>query len=141
MGKPDDAVKEGRKIRRRAVTRQQAAPAWRGKARAAGLIVLMLALSAAVSVATVRLTVPPVVTFDMKGTLDTFMQQSAKQQLTEDGARALTLRFNAALSESLSAWQAEHGGTVLVAPAVVSPAYDITADVRADVARRMQARP
>ena len=120
-----------------------ATPAGRARRilRAGAFCALTVALSAAVSAVTVRLMVPETVTFDMKGTVDTFMQQSAKQPLTEEKAQALTIRFDAALKDSLRDWQVKHGGTVLVAPAVVSPARDITPDIRADIARRMQARP
>lgn len=109
--------------------------------RLAGMVLLMLSASAAVSVVTVRLSLPETVSFDMKGTVDAFMQQSAKQQLDEGRARALTSRFNAALNDSLSAWQAAHGGVVLVAPAVVSPVRDITPEIRVAIARSMQAQP
>lgn len=79
---------------------------------------------------------PDVVVFDMKGTVDLFMQQSAQLQLDEDKAKVMTARFNAALTESLSAWEAAHNDIILVKPAVMSPQRDITNEIRADIARR-----
>ncbi|VFS14929.1 type-F conjugative transfer system protein TrbI [Enterobacter cancerogenus] len=83
-------------------------------------------------------TEPEIVVFDMKGTVDLFMQQSAQLQLDEDKARTLTTRFNTALSESLGEWQASHNAIILVKPAVMSPQRDITNEIRADISRRTQ---
>lgn len=81
---------------------------------------------------------PEVVTFDMKGTWDIFMQQSAQQKLDEAKAKALVTRFNLAMSDSLTAWQKKHNVIILVQPAVVSAQQDITTDIRNDIAVRMQ---
>lgn len=83
-------------------------------------------------------TEPEIVVFDMKGTVDLFMQQSAQLQLDEDKARVLTTRFNSALSDSLGEWQASHNAIILVKPAVMSDQRDITNEIRADIARRTQ---
>ena len=82
-------------------------------------------------------TEPEIVVFDMKGTVDLFMQQSAQLQLDENRAKAMTQQFNAALTGSLDAWQSSHNAIVLVKPAVMSPQRDITNEVRADIARRI----
>jgi len=81
---------------------------------------------------------PEVVTFDMKGTWDIFMQQSAQQKLDEAKAKALVTRFNLAMSDSLTDWQKTHNVIILVQPAVVSAQQDITTDIRNDIAVRMQ---
>jgi len=81
---------------------------------------------------------PEVVTFDMKGTWDMFMQQSAQQKLDEAKAKALVTRFNLAMSDSLTDWQKKHNVIILVQPAVVSAQQDITTDIRNDIAVRMQ---
>jgi len=83
-------------------------------------------------------TEPEIVVFEMKGTVDLFMQQSAQLQLDENRAKAMTQQFNAALTGSLDAWQSSHNAIVLVKPAVMSPQRDITNEVRADIARRIQ---
>ncbi|MDU1248134.1 MAG: type-F conjugative transfer system protein TrbI [Veillonella sp.] len=83
-------------------------------------------------------TEPEIVVFDMKGTVDLFMQQSAQLQLDENRAKAMTQQFNAALTGSLDAWQSSRNAIVLVKPAVMSPQRDITNEVRADIARRIQ---
>ncbi|AEN67231.1 type-F conjugative transfer system protein TrbI (plasmid) [Enterobacter soli] len=87
---------------------------------------------------TAKAVTPEVVVFDMKGTVDLFMQQSAQLQLDEGRAKALTARFNTALTDSLGAWQASHNAIILVKPAVMSPQRDITDEIRADIARRTQ---
>ncbi|ELN2577918.1 type-F conjugative transfer system protein TrbI [Enterobacter kobei] len=85
-----------------------------------------------------KTTEPEIVVFDMKGTVDLFMQQSAQLQLDENRAKAMTQQFNAALTGSLDAWQSSHNAIVLVKPAVMSPQRDITNEIRADIARRTQ---
>ena len=84
-----------------------------------------------------KTTEPEIVVFDMKGTVDLFMQQSAQLQLDENRAKAMTQQFNAALTGSLDAWQSSHNAIVLVKPAVMSPQRDITNEIRADIARRI----
>lgn len=104
---------------------------------AAGLLATMFA----VSYLTARYVSPQVVTFDMKGTMDIFIQQSAQQKLDEDGAKQLVARFNAAMSNSLADWQQKHNAVILVQPAVVSVQPDITGDIREAIAARMKERP
>lgn len=91
-----------------------------------------------VSIITVHLSTPRIVSFDMKGTMDMFIQQTLQQKLTEDQSKVLMQRFNTALTDSLTAWQAEHNVVILVAPAVVSTQPDITADIRSDIAQKMK---
>lgn len=91
-----------------------------------------------VAYVTAKAVTPEFVVFDMKGTVDLFMQQSAQLQLDEGKARAMTVRFNTALTDSLGEWQASHNAIILVKPAVMSPQRDITNDIRADIARRTQ---
>ncbi|RTO31095.1 type-F conjugative transfer system protein TrbI [Enterobacter hormaechei] len=91
-----------------------------------------------VAYVTAKAVTPEIVVFDMKGTVDLFMQQSAQLQLDEDKARVLTTRFNSALSDSLGEWQASHNAIILVKPAVMSDQRDITNEIRADIARRTQ---
>jgi conjugal transfer pilin signal peptidase TrbI len=98
----------------------------------------MLAVMAAISIATVRLSTPEVVIFDMKGTMDAFLQQSAQLPLDEQQAKVRVARFNAALTRSLSDWQTRHHAIILVAPAVVSEQRDITLEIQNTVAGAMR---
>jgi conjugal transfer pilin signal peptidase TrbI len=102
---------------------------------------LTLALSAGVSAGLVKAMQPDYVVFDMKGTIDTFRQQTAQTPLQKEAIEALTTRFSSALEASLTAWQAKHGGLILVKGAVVSGAVDITPEIQADIARQMQVTP
>ncbi|WP_376784087.1 type-F conjugative transfer system protein TrbI [Atlantibacter hermannii] len=85
-----------------------------------------------------KVTTPEIVVFDMKGTIDLFKEQSARQSLDEEKAQRLTRRFNTALTDSLGDWQSSHNAILLVKPAVISEQTDITQEIRADIARRMQ---
>ncbi|MDF8326975.1 type-F conjugative transfer system protein TrbI [Aeromonas salmonicida] len=83
---------------------------------------------------------PTPVAFDMKGTIDQFMEQSASQSLTEAQSKQLVARFTQALDASLSAWQQEHRALILVTPSVVRGADDITRTIQHDIAIRMRAQ-
>lgn len=99
----------------------------------AGLLVMT-----GVAYVTAKAVTPEVVVFDMKGTVDLFKQQSAHLPLDESRAKAMTVQFNAALTDSLTEWQASHNAIILVKPAVISPQRDITNEIRVDIARRTQ---
>lgn len=103
--------------------------------------VLLLATGAGISQLIATHTQRDAVVFDMRGTIDAFKQQSARRELDENSARALTQRFSQALDGSLKAWQQDHNALVLTAGAVVSPVQDITPVIQADIARRMQEAP
>lgn len=98
----------------------------------------ILALMIIICYATARMVQPQVVTFDMKGTMDIFLQQSSQQNLDEAGAKKLVTRFSQAMRDSLAGWQSQHNAIILVSPAVVSVQTDITTDIRNDIAARMQ---
>jgi len=100
--------------------------------------VCMMLLNAAVSLLLIQWRAPVTVTFDMKGTVDQFMEQTAAHQLSEAQSAALSGRFTQALERSLADYQQRHQALILVAPSVVSGAQDITEVVQQDVSRRMQ---
>ncbi|UHM93607.1 type-F conjugative transfer system protein TrbI [Rahnella victoriana] len=100
---------------------------------------VMLVLNAAIALLLIQWQTPVTVAFDMKGTVDRFMTQTAAHQLTQEQSDALTLRFTTALDASLKDYQHRHDALILVAPSVVSGVKDITADIQRDVARRMRA--
>lgn len=81
---------------------------------------------------------PAIVAFDMKGTLDQFLAQSASQSLTETQGEQLAERFSAALEASLSDYQHAHQALILVSPSVVRGAPDITLTIQQDIAARMR---
>ena len=109
--------------------------------RLAAFTVLVIATSAGVSALVARAVQPDYVVFDMKGTIDTFRQQTAQQPVEKGALETLTKRFGAALDASLSDWQAAHGGVILVKGAVVAGVTDITPVIQADIARQMQGAP
>ena len=100
---------------------------------------VMLVLNAAIALLLIQWQTPVTVAFDMKGTVDQFMTQTAQHQLTQAQSDALTLRFTTALDASLKDYQHRHDALILVAPSVVSGVKDITTDIQRDVARQMRA--
>lgn len=101
--------------------------------------VTLLGVNAAVSSLLISWRAPTVVSFDMKKTLDEFTEQAGAQSLDEAQTKALTGRFMTSLNTELQAWQHRHDALILVTPAVVSGAADITDEIQAGVAQRMAA--
>ena len=99
----------------------------------------ILSINAAVTSLLISTRTPIVVSFDMKKTLDKFTEQIGAQSLDEPQTSALTERFMASLTAELQEWQRRHDALILVTPAVVSGAVDITDEIQASVANRMSA--
>lgn len=81
---------------------------------------------------------PKTVSFDMRETVDIFTRQAATQNLNKEQLQTLTRRFNQALHASLDEYQQRHRVLILVTPAVISGAQDITVEIRGEVAERMK---
>lgn len=113
-------------------------PLSRPLVRIGSLVILQVVLTIAVSWATVKVVSPDVVAFDMKGTMDLFIQQTLEQKMPEEQTKVLMTRFNSAMRDSLQEWQDSHHSVILVAPAVVSQQTDITQEIRTGIATRMQ---
>lgn len=99
-----------------------------------GFILLM---NAGISLLLYQWQSPQTVSFDMAGTVNRFMSQLASQKLSDEQVKGMTARFNASLNASLLDYQTHHHALILVGPAVVSGAEDITGLVQSDVAGRM----
>ena len=102
------------------------------------LVLFVLATSAFLSRVVLEYSTPRVVAFDMKKTLDSFMDSVSQKQLTEAQSKALYDRFNDALEKSLAEYQQQHHVVILVSPAVVQGAPDVTRNIQHDIARRMK---
>lgn len=83
-------------------------------------------------------TTPRVVAFDMKKTLDSFMDSVSQKQLSEAQSKALSDRFNEALEQSTADYQKKNGVLITVSPAVVQGAPDVTLKIQTDIASRMK---
>lgn len=97
----------------------------------------ILVMNAGISMLLAQWQQPETVIFDMAGTVNNFMAQVSGRHLSDEEVKATTARFNTVLNAALADWQRHHGAVILVAPAVVGGARDITADVQAEVANRM----
>ena len=102
------------------------------------LVLFAPATSAFLSRVVLEYSTPRVVAFDMKKTLDSFMDSVSQKQLTEAQSKALSDRFNDALEKSLAEYQQQHHVVILVSPAVVQGAPDVTRNIQHDIARRMK---
>lgn len=97
----------------------------------------ILVMNAGISMLLAQWQRPETVSFDMSGTVNHFMAQVAGRHLSDEEVKATTARFNTVLNAALTDWQRQHGAIILVAPAVVGGARDITAEVQTEVASRM----
>ncbi|WP_368758760.1 type-F conjugative transfer system protein TrbI [Klebsiella oxytoca] len=102
------------------------------------LVVFTLACNVMLTRVMLAYTTPRVVAFDMKKTLDSFMDSVSQKQLTEAQSKVLSDRFNDALEKSLADYQQQHRVLILVSPAVVQGASDVTRTIQHDIARRMK---
>lgn len=113
-------------------------PAFRRVLVIVALVLFTLVTSAFLTRLQLAYTTPRVVAFDMKTTLDSFMDSVSQKQLTEAQSKALSDRFNDALEQSLADYQRQQHVLILVSPAVVQGAPDVTRKIQADIARRMK---
>ena len=104
----------------------------------AGAAVAAVLLCTLCSALTFWLMAPRVVQFDMKGTVDLFNQQAAQQQTSSATLQQLSARFGLAMAASLTQYQQANHAVILVSPAVIGGAQDITVQIRSDISRRMQ---
>ena len=82
---------------------------------------------------------PELVTFDMKGTTNALIRQTAKLDLTDDQRKALLTRFDRSVSTATAEYASEHGTAILVSPAVVTGLPDATPEIQARLAELMKA--
>lgn len=82
---------------------------------------------------------PTLVTFDMKGTTNALIRQSAKLDLTDDQRRALLRRFDRNVITAAAEYATEHDAAILVSPAVVTGLPDATPEIQARLAELMKA--
>ena len=101
-------------------------------------VVFTLACNVMLTRVMLAYTTPRVVAFDMKKTLDNFMDSVSQKPLTEAQSKVLSDRFNEALEKSLADYQQQHHVLILVSPAVVQGASDVTRTIQHDIARRMK---
>lgn len=97
----------------------------------------IVCINAAVTTLLISWRLPAVVSFDMKGTVDQFTDQAGAQSLNEAQTTDLTERFMRTLSAELQEYQHRHDALILVTPAVVSGATDITGEIQSAVAAKM----
>ncbi|HBC5194953.1 TPA: type-F conjugative transfer system protein TrbI [Serratia marcescens] len=81
---------------------------------------------------------PAIVTFDMKQTMEAFYESAAKQSLPPERSKLLAERFIGALQTSITQYQQRNNVIILVSPAVVGGAKDVTRELQRDIAARMQ---
>lgn len=81
---------------------------------------------------------PTLVTFDMKQTMEAFYESASKQSLPPERSKLLAERFTGALQTSITQYQQHNNVIILVSPAVVGGAKDVTRELQRDIAARMQ---
>ncbi|KNZ89551.1 hypothetical protein AKG16_04015 [Morganella morganii] len=105
-------------------------------------LAVSVAVSAGISVLVHRWLAPVTVSFDLTRTVDQFRDQMAQQispehPLTEDQIAQTSRRFQDAMNDSLQEYSRSHHAVILVTPAVVTGTPDITADIQAAIAEKM----
>lgn len=114
---------------------------WRCVRPVALVMLCLLVLNTGISLLINQWLTPVTVSFDMKGTIDRFMDQRAGQTLSETRSAQLAAKFSQSLEQSLNAYQRQHRAVILVTPSVVGGAEDITPAIQQAVAQRMREAP
>lgn len=99
-------------------------------------VVLSTGISAAVS--QYLLKPPGLVTFDMKNTMNAFIRQSAKMDLTEEQRRQLMVRFDHGLTAVTRDFAKEKKVAIVVSPAIVTGLPDATPEIQSRLAAAMK---
>ncbi|WP_241390481.1 MULTISPECIES: TrbI F-type domain-containing protein [Serratia] len=98
----------------------------------------LLTLGAGVAAWEYWLKPPTLVSFDLKGTTNQFLLQSAKLDLSNDQRDVLLSRFNQKLTHVIERWSVEHHQLVIVRAAAVSGVTDVTPQIRRELAIAMK---
>jgi len=87
----------------------------------------------------VRMNQPRIVTFDIKGVTDNFVQRTAMlgDKATEEQVKVMTQTFNQSMKDQLDQYESK-GYIIVVKPAVIAGAQDITDDVRAAIYKKIR---
>lgn len=103
-------------------------------------VVLSVVLSTGISAAVSQylLKPPGLVTFDMKNTMNAFIRQSAKMDLTEDQRRQLMVRFDHGLTAVTRDYAQEKKVAIVVSPAIVTGLPDATPEIQSRLAAAMK---
>lgn len=80
----------------------------------------------------------PVVFFDVKQTTHLFLQQAAKQPLSQKTRHQLTGNFTQILEETIQHYAKQHRVIVLVKSSMIDGGRDVTAEIQAEIAKTMQ---
>ncbi|CAB5681121.1 conjugal transfer protein TrbI [Serratia marcescens] len=102
-----------------------------------GAVVLAVLLSSLVALWLVQRQ-PVIVTFNMKQTMEAFYESAGKKALPPEQSKQLAERFTGALEASITHYQQRNNVIILVSPAVVGGAKDVTRELQRDIAARMQ---
>ncbi|EPC6177111.1 TPA: TrbI F-type domain-containing protein [Serratia marcescens] len=98
----------------------------------------LLTLGAGVAAWECWLKPPTLVSFDLKGTTNQFLVQSAKLDLSNDQRDVLLGRFNQKLTQVIERWSVENHQLVIVRAAAVSGVTDVTPQIRHELAIAMK---
>lgn len=104
------------------------------------VVALSVLLSSGISTAVSQylLKPPGLVTFDMKNTMNAFIRQSAKMDLTDAQRRQLMARFDSGLTAVTRDYARENKVAIVVSPAVVTGLPDATAEIQSRLAAAMK---
>jgi len=103
------------------------------------LFILLIVVNVITSVTVNNLMKPKIVSLDIKKTTDDFVRQTATlgNKITKEQLTAATTKFNKSLDESISEYS-DKGYIVLVSPAVVKGARNVTPEVQANISKLMK---
>jgi conjugal transfer pilin signal peptidase TrbI len=102
---------------------------------------LTIFASVCITLAVVFWMIPPpkqVVVFDLKGTVQQYADQLASAKLNDEQVQHLSKRFAVTMEKSLSDYASDHPVVIMVKPAVIEGAQDITNDIKQHIIQKLK---
>lgn len=95
------------------------------------IVLVTLTLSLGINCMINYLMMPKVVQFDLKGTVNLFTSEIAlSKNITPDQAQAMSTAFPDAIEKAVAVYAKTHRAIVLVSPAVMGGAEDVTKPIQ-----------
>ena len=104
------------------------------------LMTASIILNSLVTVALIKANETKFVSFDMKETVDIFSRQVVEQKNSEQTVQSLTVKFNKSMQSVLGDYSKNNHVIILVKPAVIEGAQDVTPELQRKIAMMMQGK-
>lgn len=104
------------------------------------VILIALFVSISVTLCTQMMFNQDIVEFDINDTVTTFEHSIAQKQMSDEKRLSEIKRFTQTLDDTVAQYAHDHNVLVLVSPAIVSGAVDVTQDIQQQLVETLKAQ-